>query len=946
MPDEVGTGVLRIEVDDAKARADVDKFVADTDARMSAGGIKAGKSYSDGFSGNTSSIDKSLKQIGTDLDNVQKKAETAGGKNKSQGLGLLLTTALAIGPALVPLGAVAAAGLGAIVVGAGTAALAVKGISTEIKAGTAEGKEYSAGLATLNSGLKGLEQTAATGLLTPFEKSVSTINAQFPQLNSLVAKFSTIVGTDASLAVDGIIKGFITLEPLFIQLGNDSEKLFASFDKFAGGTGLQKFGDYVQQELPQVEQTLDALGSATVKIVTSLGPLGNTSLIGLQTLANIINSMSPGEINALAQAFVALKLSQTIGSLSGSDGKGAASNLGLIGGTLSKIGGIGPAGFIAIALGLDSIAASATHSTSAITGLSNAANDASKGNWWSTVKDILTVGQVQPASSGSDNKDVKVSNPLGQTTYNKDYTALTGLAANTDKATTSLSQLAAAQLDVNTQFQAGLNPQAGITAYNQELTNTSNSLQSAANNAKALTDDSGKQLVNLGTLQVSQSAWNLALKESNGNQQDALILIEQATTQGPAYTKTIAEAAAQQALLNNDLNAAATATGFTTDQVSQYASILGVTGKQLANGSVTSQMFTQDIQNVKTALGNANPAVTALNNALTTFSKSGDTAADKAALLGQVLVSSQGDALSYAGAMADSYAATQNLITGFNSAEKGAINLKTGVIDFTKAGAGPLINSLDQIQSSADTAAQATYQHEVATKGDKAALQDAQNVFENMTNGTLVANAKQLGLTKTQAQDLANQYFAIPPNITTQVQSIGLNDINSTLSAIGTQLSYLTGHPFQISATVAISTIVNAASSSAGNKGIHGTNANGSITEYYANGGTSEKHIAQIAPATQVRIWAEPETGGEAYIPLAPQKRARSTAIWQETGRRLGQSSNFADGGFSGAGYGIGDLIDAINSLASRAVVLEANGTQLARVVNNQQLVLNRGRGG
>ncbi len=28
-----------------------------------------------------------------------------------------------------------------------------------------------------------------------------------------------------------------------------------------------------------------------------------------------------------------------------------------------------------------------------------------------------------------------------------------------------------------------------------------------------------------------------------------------------------------------------------------------------------------------------------------------------------------------------------------------------------------------------------------------------------------------------------------------------------------------------------------------------------------------------------MRVWAEPETGGEAYIPLAPAKRTRSTAI-------------------------------------------------------------------
>jgi TP901 family phage tail tape measure protein len=62
----------------------------------------------------------------------------------------------------------------------------------------------------------------------------------------------------------------------------------------------------------------------------------------------------------------------------------------------------------------------------------------------------------------------------------------------------------------------------------------------------------------------------------------------------------------------------------------------------------------------------------------------------------------------------------------------------------------------------------------------------------------------------------------------------------------------------------------------------------------YADGGV-EEHTAQIAPAGAWRVWAEPETGGEAYIPLAASKRQRSVGIWAETGRRLGV---FADGGF------------------------------------------------
>ncbi len=72
--------------------------------------------------------------------------------------------------------------------------------------------------------------------------------------------------------------------------------------------------------------------------------------------------------------------------------------------------------------------------------------------------------------------------------------------------------------------------------------------------------------------------------------------------------------------------------------------------------------------------------------------------------------------------------------------------------------------------------------------------------------------------------------------------------------------------------------------------------------EFYANGGRREDHVAQIAPAGSWRVWAEPETGGEAYIPLAPSKRLRSRAIATETVARLGGDVQwFADGGFDAA---------------------------------------------
>jgi TP901 family phage tail tape measure protein len=71
------------------------------------------------------------------------------------------------------------------------------------------------------------------------------------------------------------------------------------------------------------------------------------------------------------------------------------------------------------------------------------------------------------------------------------------------------------------------------------------------------------------------------------------------------------------------------------------------------------------------------------------------------------------------------------------------------------------------------------------------------------------------------------------------------------------------------------------------NPGSHGL-ADGGIIEFYARGGVKESHQAQIARAGDWRVWAEPETGGEAYIPLSPSKRARSMGILEEVADRFG----------------------------------------------------------
>ncbi|MFB1044171.1 phage tail tape measure protein [Streptomyces chrestomyceticus] len=82
--------------------------------------------------------------------------------------------------------------------------------------------------------------------------------------------------------------------------------------------------------------------------------------------------------------------------------------------------------------------------------------------------------------------------------------------------------------------------------------------------------------------------------------------------------------------------------------------------------------------------------------------------------------------------------------------------------------------------------------------------------------------------------------------------------------------------------------------------------ADGGVVDYFADGGITgprrrEHHVAQIAPAGSWRIWGEPETGGEAYVPMAASKRDRSKAIVETVVDRFGgQVEWYANGGVRG----------------------------------------------
>ncbi|WP_164546670.1 tape measure protein [Actinobaculum sp. 352] len=125
-----------------------------------------------------------------------------------------------------------------------------------------------------------------------------------------------------------------------------------------------------------------------------------------------------------------------------------------------------------------------------------------------------------------------------------------------------------------------------------------------------------------------------------------------------------------------------------------------------------------------------------------------------------------------------------------------------------------------------------------------------------------------------------------------------------------------------------------AANIAAGVSGLRGAGAS-----RFADGGITEPHVAQIAPAGAWRVWAEPETGGEAYIPLANSKRDRSTAILGEVASRFGYQliRSYADGGVNATPTVTTGGTYTAASIIATAIAAGLDGAKLSLDADGQQ---------
>lgn len=281
--------------------------------------------------------------------------------------------------------------------------------------------------------------------------------------------------------------------------------------------------------------------------------------------------------------------------------------------------------------------------------------------------------------------------------------------------------------------------------------------------------------------------------------------------------------------------------------------------------------------------------------------------------------------------------------------------------------------AVEGLSKAAADAAQAKYEETGATE-------DAVKVY-NRYKAQAVRVFEQMGYNRKQARALADEYFRMPKTIDTKIGIPGAKAAQSELEKLRDREAKIerdirvavkthapTGEIDRLKAklaslrdrTIYLTTVQRYRSVIEGNYDYYGHaikhHADGGVVDYYANGGMREpEHVAQVAPGGSMRMFAEPATTWEAYIPGDPGHHARSVRVLKEVGRRLGvpvgQMAPMAASP-SGAGGSSGSSAPAIASAlatrldgplrevaaairARRVTTLEVAGRQLVHAIDD-----------
>jgi TP901 family phage tail tape measure protein len=393
----------------------------------------------------------------------------------------------------------------------------------------------------------------------------------------------------------------------------------------------------------------------------------------------------------------------------------------------------------------------------------------------------------------------------------------------------------------------------------------------ASNDAQALSDTLDAQT---GALSENSRAWVADKLQKDGSIKAARELGVSADTVVDAYLQqgdaiqTVNKALDDARNPNSEYRKELERTGGSTTDM---AINMGYLEKALRDGKPATEEAARRFSELEEATAEAGVEATdaapayeavadAVDGVVTSIS---DLATELSELNGQNL-----DAREAARALEEAYDSFDDTL-----AESGAgLNEFSTDIDTTTEAGRAMQSKLDDIASAALGTGQAIVESGGSYDQYRASLESSREA--------LLTRIGDLGISGQAAQDLADKILHIPSE-TEWAAYVNTEDANSKLA--DTEARALRIKNLLAGINVSMDSHV-----ANGNGGGGMTMADGGVVSYYADGGVHEQHVAQVEKAGAMRVWAEPETGGEAYIPLSTAKRGRSSAILADVAGKFG----------------------------------------------------------
>lgn len=851
-------------------------------------------------------------------------------------LGLFIDLAATLGPALIPTAAAAVpilAGLtnqlGFAVIGAGSAVLAFHGVGDALKAFNAQasapsaanlekmheamaklgpaGRDFVRELHAMGPQLKGLQDAAQAGLFPGMTEGIDSLLTRLPQAKRIISEVTDTLGgllSDAGDSLAGpkwdqffnmlesearptlqalgesigqVTRGLAELWMAFAPLNRDfsksmldASKDFADWaDNLSHTQGFADFMAYLDETGPKVAATLGSMGSALLNVVEAAAPLGGPALAAIKAFSEAISTVANSDIGTPLLAAVAMwrAYALAMGVVEKAQLRMNAAQKAQAGGASGGI--FGSANTLKSQLGeLRAMPAAFKGAASAQEALTLAQREAglvtSRYNGQLRAMNTVTATGFKPSITSFG----RLSDSLSKVEM-----ANYGVMTATDKAKAAEAE----RSRVTRAGAAGLaKTAAGAAALGVAMTGVGD----------------GIGLSNTAMIGMTGFMVGGGLGAAFGAAIGATIDLAHANDDLEA-----AVSSAHLAMRAGDMDALTAA----YERMAKAAE--KVHGFDVASGDRPSfgQAFSL---NPKTALNNIKGAFsgetkqTKSELATAHGGLSGAAAFDATkGLVATSKLAAQGFHLTAAAAREASMSVEQfaGAIKGANAALS-----RQGTLDAYRSSLLDLKDSLKENGKTLATNTREGLANRASLRAIASSALQAAGEIQNFGRRTkflqqarkdFISAATAAGMTRAAAKSLASQLGLVDrihakPRVDLQGGGAAL----STAAQVSAALSRI---PRNVYSTIHVTR-----SGAIGGAGHSTIQARGNL--YYASGGmdVANRHMPELAGPGMTRVWREPETQGEAYIPLADDdRRPRAQQIAAETVSMLGGTAYFAGGG-------------------------------------------------